>query len=253
MKSFLNISIRTRVETESWKIGEKMLMSLISADARLCPELISKKDEDGSKEFTGFDSVQPAWASPAVVSDGSRSIVFHQNFEWRRKKEIKSEGYVIHTSKNIKSQIVPGSIWFKSEFIQDFDFYNIFKIWCEIFAPQIAMMHLFTKPEISEKNIRIDFMRGLFGAAMKPQAQDMGWAMFYGDEFSNVVDFDLLKNVGASVEKIKNGYLVLVTDKISDVIENFPKFSSHRAKLKSFFPEDFFIVKREPSGFNEFL
>ena len=76
---------------------------------------------------------------------------------------------------------------------------------------------------------------------------NIGWAMFYGDEFAQEVDADRIAASGFPIEKLGNGYLVTVTNSIQDVVDDFPLFSKRRAELKSLFREGFFLIKHEPS------
>ena len=172
---------------------------------------------------------------------------FYQDFAWRRKRAVKHSGYIAHTSRNIRGQIVPGSANLCSAPSDKVDWYSLFKTWCDIFPPQLGMLHLFTEPELSPEVQNNSFQIGSFNAALKPDVPNVGWAMFYGDEFANEVDADRIAALGYPIEETGSGYLVRVTSNIEDVTSDFPKFSERRAELKRLFREDFFLVKHEPT------
>lgn len=149
---------------------------------------------------------------------------------------------MIHTFRNIRNKIVPGSARLNSVFSDKIDWYELFKTWSEIFPPQLGMLHYFTEPELGPNEVHNSFQIGSFKAALKPEVPDSGWAMFYGNEFAEKVDADRIANAGFLIEKIGDGYLVRVTNDIQDIAADFQLFAQRRVELKSLFPEGFFLV-----------
>jgi hypothetical protein len=250
MKRYIQIAIRTRSNTTDWKVGERLIDSFGIGDGLLMPEYASYFNPDKIKDpFLGKAACEAIWAVKCAIHlpgpGGLRD--FFADFAWRRKKMLKCTGYVVHTSKNIYLNTVPGNLSFNSVYSEKIDWYSLFKIWCEIFPPQLGMLHIFTKPELEFKVNEYDsFQIGSFNAALKPDIPNAAWAMVYGDEFAEKVDVDRIVSAGFPIEKLGNAYLVRVTENIQDVLNDFPRFSKRRAELKSLFPENFFLIKEEP-------
>lgn len=247
MKPYIQIAIRTKTETIGWGVGEKLINSLSLNGGLLLPEQVSHNADKITEPFLGKAACEDIWASKATMRVNGALSDFYQDFAWRRKKAIKSSGSVVHTSRNIRGQVVPGSVCLTSACSEKVDWCSLFKTWCEIFPPQLGMLHLFTDPELSPSEKHNSFQIGSFNSALKPDVPNIGWAMFYGDEFAQEVDADRIAASGFPIEKLGNGYLVTVTNSIQDVVDDFPLFSKRRAELKSLFREGFFLIKHEPS------
>ncbi len=247
MKSYIQIAIRTKSETIGWSAGEKLIDSLSLNGGLLLPEQVSHNEDKFTEPFVGKPACESLWASKAPIRVNGALSDFYQDFAWRRKKAVKSSGSVVHTFRNIRGQVVPGSVCLNSAYSEKTDWYSLFKTWCEIFPPQLGMLHLFTTPELSPSEKNDSFQIGSFNAALKPEVPNIGWAMFYGNEFAEEADADRIAASGFPVEKLSSGYLVRVTKNLQDVANDFPLFSKRRAELKSLFREDFFLIKNEPS------
>ncbi|WP_197429996.1 MULTISPECIES: hypothetical protein [Stenotrophomonas] len=104
------------------------------------------------------------------------------------------------------------------------------------------MLHLFTAPELGPSDINGSFQIGSFNSALNPEIPDIGWSMFYGDEFCREVDQGRINSAGFSVESFGEGYLLTVTDEISDVMNDFPLFYRRRAELGHLFRNDLFLA-----------
>jgi hypothetical protein len=241
IKPYIQISIRTRAETIDWKIGEKLIDSLCASGDLLLPEKISHNADKISEDFLGKVESERYWAEKASISFNGTLSDFYQDFAWRRRKAIKSAGRIVHTKRNLRAQIVPGSINFRSEYSDRADWYEIFSLWCRIFPPQLGMLHVFTKPELGANLRNNSFQIGSFNAALRPEVPDIGWAMFYGDEFSSEVNAALVEDSGFAIERFDGGYLVRVTNNIQDVVDDFPLFESRRLELKNLFRKGLFL------------
>lgn len=247
MKSYIQIAIRTKAETIDWGVGEKLIDSLSLSGRLLLPEQVSHNADKFTEPFLGKTSCESVWASKASMRANGALSDFYQDFAWKRKKAIKSSGSVVHTARNVRGQLVPGSISLNAACSDKADWYSLFKAWCEIFPPQLGMLHLFTSPELSPSEKNGSFQIGSFNAALKPDVPNIGWGMFYGDEFAQEIDADQIAASGFPIERLGNGYLVRVTNSIQDVVDDFSLFSKRRAELKSLFREGFFLINHEPS------
>ncbi|MCD0501321.1 hypothetical protein LP085_31065 [Achromobacter sp. MY14] len=246
MKSYIQIAIRTKSETIDWGVGEKLIDSLNVSGGWLHPEQVSHNADKFTELFLGKSSCENIWASKASLRLNGVLSDFYQDFSWRRKKAIKSSGSVVHSSRNNRGQVVPGTISLKADYSDKVDWYSLFKVWCEIFSPQLGMVHLFTSPELAPADKNGSFQIGSFNAALKPDIPNVGWGMFYGDEFAREVNVDKVAAAGFRIEELGGGYLVRVTENISDVANEFSSFSKSRAELRNLFPEGFFLINNEP-------
>jgi len=247
MKTYIQIAIRTKAETIDWGVGERLIDSLSLSGGLLLPEQISHNADKFTEPFLGKNSCESAWASKASIRTNGALSDFYQDFAWKRKKTIKSSGSVVHTSRNSRGQLVPGSISLKAASSEKADWYLLFKAWCEIFPPQLGMLHLFTSPELKPAEKNGSFQIGSFNSALKPDVPNIGWGMYYGDDFAQEVNADRIAASGFPVERLGNGYLVRVTGNIQDVANDFSFFSRRRAELKSLFRDDLFLINHEPS------
>ena len=247
MKPYIKISIRTKIETIDWAVGEKFIDSLGLEDGLLIPELISHNVDRFRDPFVGKALCKEVWASKILLrADDGFSSDYFQDFAWKRRRSIVSKGDVSHTFKNIRDQVVPGSISFYAAFSDKVNWHRIFKTWCEIFPPQLGMLHVFAGPELAPSAKYDSFQIGSFNALLKPEVPNIGWAMVYGDEFAQEVNVRRIVEAGFAIENIGNGYLVRVTDSINDVVADFWQFSRRRAELKKLFRAGFFLTEDEP-------
>ncbi|HEJ3814682.1 TPA: hypothetical protein SL458_003831 [Pseudomonas aeruginosa] len=241
MKPYILISLRTKVETIGWNSGSQLLDSLNLYSGLLAPEFVSHNPDRVTGRLEGNSHAERLWAEKISIRvNGSLSEHF-DSFAWKRKKSVKSTGSVSHTMRNVRNQIVPGSVCLNSIFSDKIDWYQLFKIWSEIFPPQLGMLHYFTEPELGPHDLHKSFQVGSFKAALRPEVSNAGWAMFYGNEFAEKVDADRIARAGFPIEKIGDGYLVRVTNDIQDIVADFRMFAQRRTELKSLFPEGFFL------------
>lgn len=241
----MQIAIRTKAETTNWRVGEELIDSLNVGGGLLAPEQVSHNADKFVDAFMGKNESKGIWASKASIRINGALSDFYQDFAWRRKKTLKCSGSVVHTARNARGQLVPGSVSFRSAVSAKIDWYSLLKEWCKLFPPQLGMLHHFTNPELGAHEKYDSFQLGSFNSALKPDVPNMGWAMFFGEEFAAEVDFDRIAASGFLIESLSHGYLVRVTENIQDVAEDFLLFSSRRAELKKLFRKDLFLVKDE--------
>jgi len=243
MKSYIQISIRTKIDTSEVTLGERLIGSLLECGDYLAPEQVSHNADRITEPFSvaAQDAFQEMWASVASLRANGSLFDFYQDFAWRRKRAVKSSGTVSHTLINARGQLVPGNISFRAQWSRRVDWYSLFKSWCGIFPPQLAMLHLFDGPELSPERKNNSFQIGSFNSALHPDIPGIAWAMFYGNEFADEVDLRSLVNAGFQVDGMGGGHLVRVTEDIGDVSRNFGAFFARRAQLRKLFREGFFL------------
>lgn len=241
MKPYIQIAVRTKMETVGWDVGSQLLESLCLNGGLLAPEYISHNADKITEPFEGKSQAERLWAEKTSIRANGSLSDFFLDFAWKRKKSVKCSGRICHMSRNIRNQIVPADIFLNSIFSDKVDWYQLFKVWCEILPPQLGMLHYFTEPELEPHMVNDNFQIGSFNAALKPDVPNAGWAMFYGDEFAEKFDAERIAKAGFPIEKIGDGYLVRVTEDIQDIVRDFQLFAQKRAELKSLFPEGFFL------------
>jgi hypothetical protein len=249
MKAYMELTIRTKAETIDWDVGKRLIDSLSIGEGLLMPEQVSDNADRFKNPFMGKAACEAIWAPKGFMRNPFSGVPrdTYSDFAWRRKKALRCTGYLRHTTKNVYLKIVPGSLNFTSACSEKMDWYMLFKTWCEIFPPQLGMLHHFRNPELeSDVEGFGSFRIGSFRATLKPEIPNAAWAMAYGDEFAEKVDAARIAAAGFPIEKLGNAYLVRVTEDIRDVAKDFAFFSKRRAELKRLFPENFFLIKEEP-------
>lgn len=246
MKKYVQISIRTRTDTIDWSVGEQFIDSLEKTGGKLTPEYVSHNFDRIDEPFLNKLSCENLWASKGLLNFNGASLDFYQDFAWKRKRAVRSAGSVVHTARNTRAQIVPGSISLTAAYDESVNWVELLRMWCHLFRPQLGMLHVFTGPELSLSERNSSFQIGSFDSAMNPNVPNMGWGMFYGDEFAKSPGVDGMSACGFDVGELGGGYLVRVTDEIQDVVDDFSTFSARRSELKRFFPEGFFLINDEP-------
>jgi len=244
------MEIRTRAETSDWVYGRRFIQSFCQWGDLLVPEQMSHNFDNFLGEelelFVGVDEVEKKWA----VDRSSYGIngVFVKNYQWfawRRRKNLKCLGWIVHKFVNAKGNLCPGCIDFTSEYSEKIDWLSLFRMWCEISPLQLGLLHYYreTKPYFISPNAKFEEPDISLGAKLKPDVSNAGWAMYYGDEFAEKVDAAKITTAGFPIEKIGNGYLVRITENIEDV-NDFAAFTKRREEHRKLFPQGFFVVDR---------
>ncbi|ENW94589.1 hypothetical protein [Acinetobacter sp. NIPH 298] len=249
MKPFIQIRIRSKVDTFEWRdYGWPFIESLVNTSKGwLSPEHISTNPERFKQKFESVEACEDNWAGLGQIHiDGKKVSEFHNDFAWRRKNKLKGKGWVTHKMINQLHQLIPAEIDFKVDYHKEINWFELFRHWCGLFSPQLAMLHFFTEHECKGvKQLSLNQL-GSFGALIKPQISKIGWGMYYGDEFAKEVDVVKLQQAGFHVEQWPNGYLVTVTDCLNDVEDDFKTFSHRQSEMRNLFRDEIFATEREP-------
>ncbi|WP_201766100.1 hypothetical protein, partial [Verminephrobacter aporrectodeae] len=117
-------------------------------------------------------------------------------------------------------------------------------------------MHLFTDIETRDDAFGTDehaivaadhFLAGPPAAVLEDEGiPNLGWATFFGREYTKEIDAEKLRANGFAVEAIGDGHLVILTENIFDVADNFPLFSARRSELKKLLRPGFIRLTNEP-------
>lgn len=240
------ISIETWVHTEARDFGREFMQCLLDTDARLVPELVSTSETFKEPFVCVDDFLANWWAMPVQTHIGGR-LTGESLWGpmWKRKSALASRGMVNHGLINLKGQRIPSTLWFESRWHPAVDFERLFDRWVTLSRPSVAMLHLFTDAEPQQGGAASSFAAGSFGGPAKPGLPNIGWAMAYGEEYSSEVDPARLKACGYAVRVSDQITTVQVTEALSDVSDDFLRFSQRRSALKGLFRPELFWITEE--------
>ncbi|MCC7633268.1 hypothetical protein [Stenotrophomonas rhizophila] len=242
----MKIAIRT--STDSTELTRGQAMIAILSRHGLAPEQVSFNPDRFKEEYDGEAALEKWWAAMATVRSRGRTYESPMSFAWRRKKVVKSSGYVTHRVLNDAGELVPADVGVTAQWDSRVDWRSVFRELINIFPPQIAMLHLFTSSELGRRGPWSSFEIGSFGAALDPQPPNLAWSMFFGEKFSKEGNRDQIRDAGFKVDELLDGYLIELTGELGDVGKDFENFSTRRAMLKSLYRPGMFRIDEEPSG-----
>ena len=272
MKYDLQMYVQTNTDMTSWDIGKKFLSPLFNNE-KLAPQRVSTFGEVTTRcgfDVEGMKECRAYWASKATMRVDGALDEFTVDFNWKRLKSIKSEGYVDFIKTTNRGKKIPGRISFRSKYRKEVDWIALFINWCKITTPFAAILHPinaekspvdmtrdvrdFSYTEEVAENAWSRFLSGeLYSEFRAGELNSMvlgltnlGWASWFGGKYFEEINEAEIAAAGFPIQKIGNGYLVQVTEDINDVVNDFPMFSKRRAELKSLFRDDLFLIKDEP-------
>jgi hypothetical protein len=158
-------------------------------------------------------------------------------FMCRRKKNVVGSWWV---SEDISRN---GYIKLEYNWNNKIEWLHLFHELVRISGTYFGYIHVFTEKEIepaSPGSAIGSFTRGTPGVQLKKGIPQLGWAHYFGEEYVKEIDVPLLQKNGFDVQKLGEGYVFHITDKLSDVIDNYDQFNERRKLLKSLFRPDLF-------------
>ncbi len=185
---------------------------------------------------------------PMVQWFNGSMFEFPEQFAWKRKHAVKYTGTVDHTWRyGPKLELMAGRVNLQFQPNKKIVWLELFRQFCHLFEPKFAMLHFFTGPELL-RCIAISpegsFRRGpVSRTLLKEGIPNMAWANYFGKEYSEEFDEQKLTSQGFLVEKIGDGYLVVMTENIFDIEKDFVKFSEARNLAKKQFKDGIFLIK----------
>jgi hypothetical protein len=257
-KPQVEIALRTPLPTHRWDCGERIFGVLSEVDSRLVPERVGYTEEE-LVPVTSNKTLRTFWILEEEEDSETPGVPHSSHsLEWRRRSKLRQSGYVRHASRNRRGELVPGSIKFSSDWNRSIDFSQVFRSWADLTEPTLGMVHLFPEQEQlydTESTLGewdyfrqgwVDFQMGSFGAALDPTIPNIGWGMIFGGDYAAEVNVDEIRAQGFPVDPMGTGWFVRVTDKLADVIDDYPHFARRRAELRRCFREDLFLITTEP-------
>ncbi len=248
MKNYILLSLNTNVDTTIWHYGKSMLTLMGKIDERLIPQFISDNGDRVNIPYEDVTSCEKHWTATGQLRGINGGWTdFPLQFAMKRRSAIKYTGTVDHTRRvGPKSELMAGCVSFQFQPNKKMAWLDLFRQYCDVFAPKFAMLHLFTEPELQRTSFgspETDFKIGpVSRVLLKEGIPNLAWATYFGGEYAEEVDEQKLTSQGFLVEKIGNGYLVVMTEDIFDIENDFIKFSVTRNLAKKQFKSDMFLI-----------
>lgn len=244
----IQIGIEFYADLSSAEVGQAFIEPLC-ADPKLTPEFVSWEERFKDPFVSANEFIKKWWGQLAVMRpEGEPPIEFYWGPMWKRKSKLAGRGYIDYAKTNKFGDRIPGTVWLESRWDRTVDFNHVFDRWADLSQASIGMLHLFGPAETSSDPTEADqrFHRSSFGGPLNPGLPNIGWAMAYGEGYAHEVDVERVRAHRFPIEVRDGVVIVRVTEQLSDVIDDFPRFSRRRAELKSLFRPDLFWIKDEP-------
>ncbi|WP_057464075.1 hypothetical protein [Pseudovibrio sp. POLY-S9] len=244
-KDEIRFSALTRENTTDWSVGQRVLQAFEDVSSQLVPEALYQW-EDKVGPFESVEKTEPYWAQKAKIQTNGTLSEFPIGLRWKRSRAVKYEAEVSHTDQDIKGNLIEGRLNIHAAVHRKTDWGGLGMRLSAAMDSTVAMVHCFSSYENQE--CRFGTLENDFRALIVNNGQlpNLGWGMFFGGEFAQEVEPDIVSAAGFFVRKVGKGYWVQVTENINDVASNFPFFSERRIELKSLFRDDLFLIKDEP-------
>lgn len=249
MKNYILLSLNTNVDTTQWHYGKSMLELMGNLDVRLEPQFISDNGDRVNIPYEKVAACEKHWTAKGQLQGQQGGWTdFPLQFAMKRKNAIKYTGTVDHTERvGPKYELMAGCVSFQFQPNKKMNWLELFCQYCDLFEPKFAMLHLFTEPEL-ERCIAISpegsFRRGPVSRTLSRSGiPNMAWATYFGGEYAEEVDELKLTSQGFLVKKIGEGYLVVMTENIFDIENDFIQFSETRDLAKKQFKDGMFSIK----------
>ncbi|NBD19169.1 hypothetical protein GTZ97_00600 [Aquabacterium fontiphilum] len=242
------MALYTHRDTSAWSVGRQLLDAQVAAHPLLTPHYVSNNPDDCREPLTDEAMAERLWnAQHPVAGHGNDVVLLQNDFAWKRRKRIACLAYLCHGFVNLRGEVIPGRLNLRAAPHPEVDWLALFKQWCEICPPQLAMLHHFTPTELADRQLEaVYFHAGSLGSYDNPQFLNAAWAMYFGEGMAQHVDVPVLQAAGFLVESMPNGYLVRITPDLADVARDYAAFAERRAELKQHFPSGFFPMSDVP-------
>jgi len=253
------LSLLTMEPTHTWTFGQQILGALAEEEPCLLKGRVGFC-ETGMREFSGVQDIEKWW-EPG--SDGKAVLpgdgAFH-NFLFKGKAPLKSLAMFDHGGTNIKGHVNPASISYDCSWSRAIDFERVFATWVSLCDPILASLHLLAPCEqIFDSTSTFgefdDFRRqwsqfqsGSLGYPLDPVPAYIGWATVVGEGFAERIDIEAIQAAGFPTEQTSSGWIIKLTGRLEDILDDFSHFSARRAELRRLFPRDFFLITEEPTS-----
>lgn len=244
------LSVITDRDMSDWSFGRRYLTMLTEFNEELTPQVFDQS-EPIRRAFESVDDCAPYWAD--IVARRHESVLWQnkRSFFWRRRKRIRSLGWVTHTSRGgPRDEIIPGDIMTIFAPADTIDWRALFRRHVELCEPIFASLHFVTAPERAKSEFNGDYVGFELGAywhqLAKGRIPQLAWGSFFGGDFADAADPDALAAVGFETERLANGWLLWLTPQIEDVRLAYTTFLERRARARSLFRPNLFLMPNDP-------
>lgn len=247
----IKISVATDLDRTDLKYGRTFVEALIRADKRLTPEEVGSSQAKGEKRnFEGVESIREYWGKTSPIPTPSGTVHEPNPFMLFRESKLKYWSSTFFSSNNVPGGLFMGAINLSSEFDRSVNWLDLLKEICRLQEATCGVLHLLTEPETKDANPILlgssRYYSPLGGHTLERGIPNIAWATYLGRSYAKDVDATLLSDNGYHVEEFLDGYLILMSNEIADVLNDFSTFSRRRVALKKLFREDFFTIRNEP-------
>lgn len=245
------LSVITNRDMSGWSFGRRYLTMLTGFGDELTPQVFDQC-EPIRRPFEGVEACAPFWAETVEQRHQGVQWENKRGFFWRRRKRIRSLGWVTHTSRGgPRNEIIPGDIMTVFAPEDTVDWRQLFRRHIELCEPIFASLHFVTAPEraIAELDgVHVNFEFGAYGHQLsKGTIPQLAWATFFGDAFASIANPDALAAAGFEIERLANGWLLWLMPKIDDVQRDYATFLERRGRARTHFPPKLFLMPNDPA------
>jgi hypothetical protein len=232
-------------DLHEWRYGVDFLERLLALDGQFMPSSIGAP----AVPFVDIASSEKHWGGTAVYRPTNQGLIESLwPFVWSRKINPYGYGSVNFAKQTVRGNWVAGYSSVKGEFVPASDPLPFLRWWCQTWDAEAATLHLLGSDEQVRDRFG-DFVSPCYmpvgGNILQNQLENICWATFFGPRFAKETNFLKLRDEGFCVEELAGGYLVVMSDHITDVLSDFPAFSRRRVELKAKFRPDLFKIKYE--------
>lgn len=245
------LKITTNSDMSDWSFGRRYLTMLTGFGEELTPQVFDQS-EPIRRRFESVEACAPFWAETVESRYDGALRENKRGFFWRRRKRIRSLGWVTHTARGgPRNEIIPGYVMSIFAPAATVDWRMLFRRHVELCEPIFASLHFVTAPERAKAEINgdyVDFELGAYGHQLaKGRIPQLAWGTFFGEAFADAADPEALAAAGFETERLANGWLLWLTPKIEDVQLDYPAFLERRGRARALFRPKLFLMPNDPS------
>jgi hypothetical protein len=231
----LQFTLATMLDYSDWKYGSRFFQAVNLCDPRLMPSCL--RSHKRRTKVAAVEDARPSWGAL------SQELNVPETIDWEHQGELTSFGSVAFRYARDDSSVVPGRILVGAAFDPRSQWLGFFRECCVTLEVDAAILHLLSEEEGGEGS---RFYCPIGGRAMDGYLPNIGWATYFGKKFVDETNWQTLKGHGFHVEKLGDGYLVLLSEDIADCLGKFSMISHRRAELKRHFRASLFERRYEP-------
>ena len=256
-----------RSDISDWQAGRAFLDPLF-ADPVLAPARVSldEKPRNSSSAYVGApEDCRPFWGHIAQISVQGRTFDTVWDFHWQSRKPATAKGWVDFSYKNLRGEPTPGCIAIEARASARVDWHALLVAWCTAFQPDAGLLHSCPFDDAYGLGVNVldctleEEVQALAWAryrgaelytrfragplnSMVEGPTNLGWATWFGPGLAHHVDAPALQAAGFPVDRIGEGWLVRLSERVGDVAGDHARFAGLRAQARALFAPDLFLL-----------